>query len=158
MTNGLRKEELKYTKTIYIYKVDFFSILLTCGREVWWHVSTFFFYTLGPSSFRLLQFNPTFSWRKGRRNKINKPWNRIRAMKESINVRSPKIRSWKPRRAWIIDGKPTTGRQHQRRLKFVPTQRDAAPNICQNLRKKRSANIDWNNLQRVRNNRTNENS
>ncbi|KAF3592249.1 hypothetical protein DY000_02024435 [Brassica cretica] len=47
------------------------------------------------------------------------------------------------------------GRQHQRRLNFVPTQGDAAPNISQTLRKKKSANID---LQRVRNNRTNGNS
>ena len=46
------------------------------------------------------------------------------------------------------------GRQHQRRLNFVPTQGDAAPNISQTLRKKKSANID---LQRVRNNRTNGN-
>ena len=50
------------------------------------------------------------------------------------------------------------GRQHQRRLNFVSIQGDAAPNISQNLRKKRSANIDRNNLQRVRNNRTNRNS
>ena len=50
------------------------------------------------------------------------------------------------------------GRQHQRRLNFVPTQGDAAPNISQHLRKKRSANIDRNSLQRVRNNRTNGNS
>ena len=48
--------------------------------------------------------------------------------------------------------------QHQRRPNFVPIQGDAASNISQNLRKKRSANIDWNSLQRVRNNRTNGNS
>ena len=46
-------------------------------------------------------------------------------------------------------------RQQQKRLNFVPTQGDASPNISQNLRKKKSANID---LQRVRNNRTNGNS
>ena len=50
------------------------------------------------------------------------------------------------------------GRQHQRRLNFVPTQGDAAPNISQNLKKKRSANIDQNSLQSVRNNHTNGNS
>ena len=45
---------------------------------------------------------------KKRQNEINKPWSHPRAMKKSIEVRSPKIRSWKPRRAETINGKPAT--------------------------------------------------
>ena len=41
-------------------------------------------------------------------NEINKPWSHPRAKKKSIEVRSPKTISWKPRRAETIDGKPTT--------------------------------------------------
>lgn len=71
-------------------------------------------------------------------------------MKKSIEVRSPKTRSWKPRRAETIDGKSTRGRQHrrqhQRQLNSDPTQQDVVPKISQNLKKKRT-NIDQNNLQ-----------
>ena len=66
----------------------------------------------------------------------------------SIEVRSPKTRSWKARRAGYIDDKPTRGRHNQRQLNYVPIQGDAARNISQILRKRRIANIDRNSLQR----------
>ena len=60
-------------------------------------------------------------------------------MKESIEVRTPKTRSWKPKRAETIDGKPTTRNTKSKTNKLWPNQGDAVPNISWNLRKKRSS-------------------
>ena len=49
---------------------------------------------------------------KMRQNEIDKPWSHPRAMKKSIEVRSPKTRFWKPRRVETIDGKPSTRKKH----------------------------------------------
>ena len=59
-------------------------------------------------------------------------------MKESIEVRTPKTRIWKPKRAETIDGKPTTRNTKSKTNKLWPNQGDAVPNISWNLRKKRS--------------------
>ena len=59
-------------------------------------------------------------------------------MKESIEVRTPKTRSWKPRRAKTIDGKPTTRNKTSKTTKLWPNQGDAIPNISWNLKKKMS--------------------
>ena len=60
---------------------------------------------------------------KGRQNKISKLWSCPRAMKESIEVRSLKTRSWKPRRARTIEGKPTTRKPTSKTTKIWPNQR-----------------------------------
>ena len=60
---------------------------------------------------------------RGRRNKISKSWNRPRAMKEIIEVRSPKTRSWKPRRVGTIDGRPTTRKTTSKTTKLWPNLR-----------------------------------
>ena len=57
---------------------------------------------------------------KGRQNKITKLCRCPRAMKESIEVRSPKTRSWKPRRTRTIDGKPTTRKTTLKTTKIWP--------------------------------------
>ena len=59
-------------------------------------------------------------------------------MKESIEVRRQKTRSWKPRRAKTIDGKPTTRNKTSKTTKLWPNQGDAIPNISWNLKKKMS--------------------
>ena len=53
---------------------------------------------------------------KGRQNEIIKSWSRPRA----IEVRSPKTRSWKPRRAGSINGKPTTKKTTLKTTKLWP--------------------------------------
>ena len=60
-------------------------------------------------------------------------------MKENIEVKTPKTRSWKARWAKTIDGKPTTRNTTSKTTKIWPNQGYAVPNISWNLRKKRSS-------------------
>ena len=75
---------------------------------------------------------------KERQNNISKLWSCPRAMKKSIEVISPKTRSWKPRQTRTIDGKPTTRKTTSKTTKIWPNPRRCSSNINRNLRKKKS--------------------